>query len=40
VLRGYVPEGNGLYYRGHPIKYGDTIKVDDYLALYLTKELR
>jgi ribosomal protein S18 acetylase RimI-like enzyme len=40
VLRGYVPDGNGLYYRGHPIQYGEAIKVDDYLALYLIKELR
>ena len=40
VLRGYIPDGNGLYYRSRPIQYGDTIKVDDYMALYLTKELR
>ena len=40
VLRGYIPDGNGLYYRSRPIQYGDAIKVDDYMALYLTKELR
>jgi GNAT superfamily N-acetyltransferase len=40
VLRGYIPDGNGLYYLGRPIQYGSTIKVDDNLALYLTKELR
>lgn len=40
VLRGYIPDGNGLYYRGRPARYGDAIKVDDNLALYLTKELR
>jgi len=40
VLRGYIPDGNGLYYRSRPIQYGDAIKVDDYVALYLTKELR
>ena len=39
VLRGYVPDGNGLYYRGHPVRYEQTIKADDNLALYLTKEL-
>ena len=39
VLRGYIPDGNGLYYRGRPTRYGDTIKADDNLALYLTKEL-
>ena len=40
VLRGYVPDGNGLYYRGHPIQYGKAIQADDNLALYLTKKLR
>ncbi|MGE5464537.1 MAG: GNAT family N-acetyltransferase [Syntrophothermus sp.] len=39
VLRGYIPDGNGLHYRGHPIQYGETLKVDDNLALYLTKEV-
>ena len=40
VLRGYVPDGNGLYYRGHATQHGEAIKVDDNLALYLTKTLR
>ena len=40
VLRGYVPDGNGLYYRGNPIQYEQTIQAGDNLALYLTKELR
>ena len=40
VLRGYLPDGRGLAYRGRPIRYGDEIKVDDNLVLYLTKELR
>ncbi len=40
VLRGYVPEGRGLHYRGHYIKYGEEITVDDNMALYLTKELK
>src|SRR5688572_20492402 len=39
VLRGYVPDGRGLHYRGYPTKYGEEIKVDDTLALYLTKKL-
>lgn len=39
VLRGYIPDGNGLYYLGRPIQYGQAFKVDDNLALYLTKEL-
>jgi GNAT superfamily N-acetyltransferase len=40
VLRGYIPDGNGLYYLGRPTQYGQTLKMDDNLALYLTKELR
>lgn len=39
VLRGYVPDGNGLHYLGHPTRYGEPIKADDNLVLYLTKEL-
>lgn len=39
ALRGYIPDGNGLYYRGHPIQEGQTLNADDNLALYLTKEL-
>lgn len=40
ILREYVPDGRGLHYRGHAIKYGEAITVDDSLALYLTKELK
>lgn len=40
ALRGYVPDGNGLYYKGHHIKHGEVITADDNLALYLTKELK
>jgi ribosomal protein S18 acetylase RimI-like enzyme len=40
VLRGYVPDGRGLHYRGRPTKYGDEIKVNDDLVLYFTKELK
>jgi GNAT superfamily N-acetyltransferase len=40
VLRGYVPNGLGVYFREHPIHYGEEIKVGDDLVLYLTKELR
>ena len=39
VLRGYVPDGNGLYYRGRSIGHGQGITADDDLVLYLTKEL-
>ena len=40
VLRGYVPDGRGVYYKDSPIHYGEEIKVGDDLVLYLTKELR
>ena len=40
VLRGYVPDGRGLHYRDHHVKYGEQITVDDELAFYLTKELK
>lgn len=40
VLRDYVPDGNGLNYLGHPLQHGQTLKADDNLVLYLTKELR
>ena len=40
VLRGYVPDGRGLHYRGHYIKYGEKITIDDNMALYLTKKLK
>jgi GNAT superfamily N-acetyltransferase len=40
VFRGYIPDGRGLYYRDHYVKYGEEITVDDNLALYLTKELK
>ena len=40
VLRGYVPDGRGLYYRDHHVKYSEQITVDDELAMYLKKELK
>jgi GNAT superfamily N-acetyltransferase len=40
ALRGYVPDGNGLYYLGRHVQYGTAVKVDDNLALYLTKGLK
>ncbi len=39
VKRGYMPDGQGLYYRGHKIKpYTDT-RNDDDLVLYMYKNL-
>jgi ribosomal protein S18 acetylase RimI-like enzyme len=40
VRRGYVPDGHGLHYKDHHVKYGEQITVDDNLALYLTKKLK
>jgi GNAT superfamily N-acetyltransferase len=40
VLRGYVPDGRGLYYRDHPVKYFEEVSVDDDLVLYFTKRLK
>jgi hypothetical protein len=38
VLRGYVPDGRGLFYKEQPVLPGKEVLVDDYLVLYLTKE--
>ncbi|HLO15151.1 MAG TPA: GNAT family N-acetyltransferase [Anaerolineales bacterium] len=40
VLRGYIPDGRGLHYRDHYVRYGEQITVDYDLTLYLTKELK
>ena len=40
VLRGYVPDGSGLFRRGHHAGYGDQVTVDDDLVIYFTKELK
>ena len=40
ILRGYIPDGRGLWCRGHYPQHGEEITVDDNMALYLTKELR
>ena len=38
VLRGYVPDGLGLSYKGQHVEPGQQVPVDDDLLLYLTKE--
>jgi len=38
ILRGYVPDGLGLFYKDMPVTPGKKVLVDDNLALYLTKE--
>lgn len=40
ILRGYVPDGLGLHWRNHHVQYGEAVRVDDDLALYLTKALK
>ncbi len=40
VLRGYVPDGRGVWYEGRPVAPGESVPVDDSLALYFTKKLR
>ncbi len=41
VLRGYMPDGSGVWYRGKPCTPYDTVYTnDDDLVLYLSKDLR
>jgi len=40
VLRGYVPDGRGLFYKNHSTPQGEQVTVDDDLVLYFTKELK
>jgi len=40
VKRGYVPDGLGAMWHGTRVKWGDSVRVDDDLVLYLTKSLR
>jgi len=39
VKRGYVPDGRGIISHGRRVTRGDTVVVDDDLALYFTKTL-
>jgi GNAT superfamily N-acetyltransferase len=39
VRRGYVPDGRGLVFENHFVRHGDVVRMDDGLALYLTKDL-
>ncbi len=39
VKRGYVPDGHGISYDGHFVAHGDGVYADDYLALFLTRDL-
>jgi GNAT superfamily N-acetyltransferase len=37
VQRGYVPDGRGITSHGVRVNWGDAVKIDDDLVLYLTK---
>lgn len=39
VKRRYIPDGSGAWSHSSPLRYGDQIKVDDGLVLYLTRSL-
>jgi GNAT superfamily N-acetyltransferase len=38
VLRGYVPDGNGVFWNGRFPSEGEPVLLDDALVLYLLKE--
>jgi GNAT superfamily N-acetyltransferase len=40
VARGYVPDGRGLTTHNRHVAWGETVRVDDDLVLYLVKRLR
>jgi GNAT superfamily N-acetyltransferase len=39
VLRGYVPDARGITSHGRRVNWGDEVKIDDDLVLWLTKAL-
>lgn len=39
MLRGYIPDGNGIYYNNAPVLAGTTVAVDDFLTLQLVKQV-
>ena len=40
VRRGYIPDGRGLMTHERPVVEGESVRVDDDLVLYFTKQLR
>ena len=40
IKNGYIPDGNGIYNDNGYIKYGETIMIDDDVALYFIKKLK
>lgn len=39
VKRGYIPDGRGLFYENHFVKWGESVIVNDDLVLHFTKRL-
>jgi ribosomal protein S18 acetylase RimI-like enzyme len=39
IQRGYIPDGRGISWQGEICQYGDSVIVNDDLALYFTKPL-
>jgi ribosomal protein S18 acetylase RimI-like enzyme len=39
VKRGYIPDGRGLFFDGHFVKWGELVTVNDDLVLHFTKRL-
>jgi ribosomal protein S18 acetylase RimI-like enzyme len=39
ILRGYIPDGMGITYRNHFVKFGEQVIIDDDLVLHLIKTL-
>ena len=39
VKRGYIPDGKGIHNGQRHIEYGETLEINDDVALYLTKKL-
>ena len=39
VKRGYIPDGRGIFCKGHYPVYGERVTIDDDLSLYLVKHL-
>ena len=40
VRLGYIPDGHGLHYKNMAAKFGEKVKVDDDLVIFLTKIVR
>ena len=40
VKRGYVPDGNGITQNGKPLRWGDSLIIDDDLSLNFIKRLK